>query len=468
MKPVKIPLLFAAGILALCLTACGAGQTPAAETAGGEYQSHTFDFQGSIVDVSVDLQDGWDAEFDSETAYLYDCPRYDGLDPVAFGTYESREEYEERLGKTDTYTAFAEVENGVAFTDSAGVQDYILDLGEDVHYLISVRPDCDAREIMARFDVELTKSAPQVREDSIYLTLVNRSHKLPDNWESRIELEETANYFGEPVRVEKAAYAEYQALRSALLEEGVDIELESCYRSVERQEELWAEYEEAYGLDYCNKYVAVPGFSEHHTGFAIDTNLIQQSDDQASEKEKQKERAQLWEKVHRKLPEYGFILRYLEGKEDITGYSYEPWHLRYVGDPDIAREIMKKGITLEEYLGQVEPADATVDYGTSALYTQQERKDAVSVLRTEFDTWPGCALHSVRYAGDACSTPENLEWMKSLGDGKNYAACIEFLTDFHSPAENSDALDPDAEYRDYQWWLARTFGGDWELLTCGY
>ena len=159
---------------------------------------------------------------------------------------------------------------------------------------------------------------------------------------------------------------------------------------------------------------------------------------------------------------------YPEDKEAVTEIHYEPWHLRYVGDPDIAREIMKKGITLEEYLGQVEPSDATVDYGTSALYTQQERKDAVSLLRAEFDTWPGCALHSVRYAGDACSTPENLEWMKSLGDGKNYAACIEFLTDFHSPAENSGALDPDAEYRDYQWWLARTFGGDWELLTCGY
>ena len=111
----------------------------------------------------------------------------------------------------------------------------------------------------------------------------------------------------------------------------------------------------------------------------------------------------------------------------------EPWHLRYVGSPDIAREIMDQGLTLEEYLGQVEPSDATVDYGTSALFTRSERRDAVYVLRAEFDTWPGCQLHSVRYAGDESDSPENLEWINSLGDGKTYTACIEFLTDFHTP-----------------------------------
>ncbi len=54
--------------------------------------------------------------------------------------------------------------------------------------------------------------------------------------------------------------------------------------------------------------------------------------------------------VHKKLAKYGFILRYPEGKENITGYSYEPWHFRYVGSPEIAKEIMDKGITFEEYL----------------------------------------------------------------------------------------------------------------------
>ena len=51
------------------------------------------------------------------------------------------------------------------------------------------------------------------------------------------------------------------------------------------------------------------------------------------------------------LAKYGFILRYLEGKDAETGYSYEPWHFRYINDPETAKEIMDKGITLEEYLG---------------------------------------------------------------------------------------------------------------------
>ena len=466
MRHTRLPAILAAGLLALCLAACGGGQADEGETAGGAYQTHSFDIQGNVVNVTVDLNGGWEAAFDQTSADLYDGPQADGRDPVAFGVCTGREEYEERLRMAEACPDFTVTDGGATYTDSTGAQDCLIELGEDAGYLISVQPGCDAREICRRFEVELVQSAPPVQADNPYLVLVNRTHKLPENWEEKIELVETQNYFGESVRVERTSYEAYQALRAALLEEGVDIELESCYRSVARQEELWAEYEAARGLDYCNQYVAVPGFSEHHTGFAIDTNLIQ-PESQASEEEKQAERARLWEKVHQKMPAYGFILRYMEGKEDITGYSYEPWHMRYVGSPDLAREITDKGITLEEYLGQVEPSDATVDYGVSAIYTQNERKDAVAVLRAEFDTWQGCALRSVRYAGDVCSDPANLEWMNSLGGGKTYTACIAFFTDFHSPAENSGSLDPDATYTDYPWWFARTFGGDWELMTCG-
>ena len=56
------------------------------------------------------------------------------------------------------------------------------------------------------------------------------------------------------------------------------------------------------------------------------------------------------------LPMYGFILRYLDEKDAQTGYSYEPWHFRYIDNPEIAKEIMDKGITLEEYLGETDEA----------------------------------------------------------------------------------------------------------------
>ena len=303
--------------------------------------------------------------------------------------------------------------------------------------------------------------------DDIYLTLVNKTHKLPDNWEDKIELLEMKNAYDEDIRAEKGSHEAFLRLREALLKEGVDIELDSCYRSVVRQEELWDEFEEEYGIAYCRQYVAVPGFSEHHTGFAVDVCLKKDGKLIYDNDEMMKETA-IWEKVHEKMPEYGFILRYMEGKEDITGYSYEPWHMRYVGDPEIAKTITGKGLTLEEYLGQVEPADVTVDYGASTLYTRDEMNAAISLIRDEFSTWEGCELHSISYTGDACNSAENIKWVNEIKPGKHYTQCIEFLSDFHSPVEGGDAWEPDQEYTDWQWWLARTDSGDWALVSWGY
>ena len=182
-----------------------------------------------------------------------------------------------------------------------------------------------------------------------YLVLVNKEHKLPDYWEDVVTLETTKDIWGDDVQVEKEALFQFFKLKQELASQEIFIELDSAYRSVKRQEELWAEFEEEYGLEYTKNTVATPGYSEHHTGLAIDVcirkngKLIYENAEMVKEKK-------IWEKVHAKLAEYGFILRYLEGKEDITGYSYEPWHFRYVGSPKIAKEIMDKGITLEEYL----------------------------------------------------------------------------------------------------------------------
>lgn len=184
-----------------------------------------------------------------------------------------------------------------------------------------------------------------------YLALVNKQNKLPNTWEETVELEDVKNAYDEDIKVEKEALAQFKKLREDLLKDGVDIELDSAYRSVKRQEELWNEFEKKYGIDYVKKYVAVPGYSEHHTGLAIDiclkkdNKLIYENDDMMKETE-------IFSKVHSKLATYGFILRYPEGKDNITGYAYEPWHFRYIGDAEIAKEITKKGLTFEEYLNQ--------------------------------------------------------------------------------------------------------------------
>ena len=186
---------------------------------------------------------------------------------------------------------------------------------------------------------------------NIYLVLVNKKHKLPDNWEDLVELATAKNSLSREFQVEWVALKHFEELRKRLLKEGIDIELDSTYRSVKAQEELWEEFEQIYGRDYCEKYVAVPGFSEHHTGLAIDVCLIKDgkviddNDEMIAEKE-------IFAKVHSYLADYGFILRYMEGKESITGYSYEPWHFRYVGK-QVAKEIKRRNITLEEYLGEI-------------------------------------------------------------------------------------------------------------------
>ena len=184
-----------------------------------------------------------------------------------------------------------------------------------------------------------------------YLVLVNKEHKLPSDWEISVELIKAQNIYGETIEVEKKALEKYCELRDYLLKEWVDIELDSAYRSVQKQEELWEDFKEKYGIDYTKKYVAVPWYSEHHTALAIDICIIKdwvliyKNSDMITEKE-------IFAKVHKKLADYGFILRYPEWKEDITWYVYEPRHLRYVGSAKIAKEIMDKWLTLEEYYNQ--------------------------------------------------------------------------------------------------------------------
>ena len=184
--------------------------------------------------------------------------------------------------------------------------------------------------------------------DNIYLTLVNKKNKLPEDWTDRVELVTASNSLGRLFEVERVTLEHFEALREKLLEQGVNIEMDSTYRSVKRQEELWAEFEAQYGREYCEKYVAVPGYSEHHTGLVIDVCLIKDgkviddNDQMIAEEE-------IFSKVHAILHEYGFILRYMKGKESITGYSYEPWHFRYVGE-EVAKIISERKITFEEYL----------------------------------------------------------------------------------------------------------------------
>ena len=311
-----------------------------------------------------------------------------------------------------------------------------------------------------------SSSAPQ-SQGIDYLVLVNKLNPLPDGWEDALETVHFTNTVGDDVEVEKKAYDAYLELKADLEKEGVYVDLDSARRSVADQQRIMDEFTKEYGADYAKKTVATPGYSEHHTGLALDLYLIVDGKD-IVENEDMIQYPEIWTKIHAKLADHGFILRYLEGDEHITGYGYEPWHIRYLDDAGIAKEIADKGITFEEYKAGAVMPEVAYDYGASSLYTAEELEQAAIQVKCEFATFAGCELHNLRYAGDECNTPENLAWLNSLDEGKNYTKVAEFLTDFHSPVEGGGAWEADKEYTDYQWWLARTDDEGWQLVNFGY
>ena len=450
------------------------------DESGSEEQTltHTFDFEGLKAVVTLDLRDGWSADFGSGAVYFWGPDDDKNNEASAYGYVISKDEYDENVAEYKNYDSFTEVDGGVKFNEGeGGCYKYLFQVDEDVYFMIAVRQDLDPEPVYARFDVKKYDAASDSSSDASsgtsskkgidYLALVNKLNPLPDGWEDSLETVTMTNTVGDEVEVEKKAYDAYLKLKEALEAEGVFVDLDSARRSVAKQQEIMDRFTEEYGADYAAKTVAVPGFSEHHTGLALDLYLIIDGQD-VTQNEDMIQYPEIWEKIHAKLADYGFILRYLKDKEHITGYGYEPWHIRYIDDVEKAQEIMSKGITLEGFLGAVNETDVDIDYGSSTAYSQEELEEAVIQIKCKFASFEGCELHSLRYAGDECRTQENVEWLNSLSEGSNYTQVCEFLSSFHTPAEGDFAWEPDHEYEDYQWWLARTDDGGWEVVSWGY
>ena len=140
--------------------------------------------------------------------------------------------------------------------------------------------------------------------------------------------------------LDSTCYNQFCKLSSAAAQEGLNIYLSSGFRSYDYQAQIYNNYCARDGQAAADTYSARPGYSEHQTGLAIDVNQIDDSFIGTPEA--------IWLENH--CHEFGFILRYPQGKQDITGYQYESWHIRYVGT-DLATQIHASGLTLEEYFG---------------------------------------------------------------------------------------------------------------------
>lgn len=134
--------------------------------------------------------------------------------------------------------------------------------------------------------------------------------------------------------------AAFNEMKLSAAEDGCDIYVSSGFRSYSTQAAIYERYCGRDGSAAADRYSARPGYSEHQSGLAIDLNSISSSFANTPEGQ--------W--VAENCYKYGFILRYPKDKESVTGYMYEPWHIRYVG-VDAATSIYSSGLCLEEYYG---------------------------------------------------------------------------------------------------------------------
>lgn len=164
--------------------------------------------------------------------------------------------------------------------------------------------------------------------------IVNKSYSMPKDFD--------------PAGIAPEAQAAFDEMKAAALEDGIKLRIISGYRPYSQQDSAYRNYVARDGIDAAERYSARPGHSEHQTGLAMDLNSLSSNFGNTEEGK--------WIAAH--CAEYGFILRYPQGKEEETGYMYEPWHIRYL-NIELARAITKSGLSLEEYLGiqSVYPAE---------------------------------------------------------------------------------------------------------------
>ncbi len=133
--------------------------------------------------------------------------------------------------------------------------------------------------------------------------------------------------------------AAFRELVDGAAADGINIYLISGYRSYETQTNVYRKWCKIYGTNEADRFSARPGYSEHQLGLAIDVNSLEESFGDTAEGK--------WLEEH--CWEYGFIIRYPRNKEHMTGYTYEPWHIRYLGK-ELAKDVTESKMCLEEYL----------------------------------------------------------------------------------------------------------------------
>lgn len=175
--------------------------------------------------------------------------------------------------------------------------------------------------------------------------VVNKLQALPANYTPATLIYSDVAAVSSGMIMRPEAAAALGTMFQAATADGLPLQLVSAYRSYDIQAGLFNSYAATYGEAEANRFSARPGQSEHQTGLAVDVSGI----DGICSLETCFGSTESGQWVAANAPTYGFIVRYPAGAEGITGYSYEPWHLRYVG-VDLAQQIAASGLTMEQYV----------------------------------------------------------------------------------------------------------------------
>lgn len=189
---------------------------------------------------------------------------------------------------------------------------------------------------------------PEVTKPDDITVLVNKEYSLPKDYVPADLTEPNIlfpfEYEDEKKLLRKEAADAITNLFEAATNEGLRLYGVSGYRSYDRQKAIYDSNVATRGEEETNRYSAKPGHSEHQTGLAMDVSTPSIQFHLDSGFAATPEGKWLADNAYR----FGFIIRYPEGKTDITGYAYEPWHIRYVGIP-LATKLHNENLTLEEY-----------------------------------------------------------------------------------------------------------------------
>ena len=286
-------------------------------------EQHDYSFNINIVDTTIPIIEGKE-EFSTTLGNKIDLLAGVNVTDNSNEDIEASIEGDYSFDKVGSYKLY------YVAKDSSGNEarkEFSLEV-EDAN-LVNDEPQDDGQEEVIEFTT--SKGFKGVTKNGVTyidgVLVVNKTYPLPEDYGNGLT-STTTNAFYE--------------MQAASKLENLNIYLSSGFRSYSTQDRIYNNYVARDGKQMADTYSARPGHSEHQTGLAFDVNQINDTFNDSAEAK--------W--LANNCYKYGFILRYPQGREDITGYKYESWHFRYVG-VDLATKLYNNGdwITLEEYFG---------------------------------------------------------------------------------------------------------------------